>query len=174
MKIAIEARALSASMGVRTYTLELLRGLARLGGHEVHAWYDHQRHVGSVGGITEHVLPLHSEALLLPWLWWQLPRAMRQVGPDIVHFTKAAVPRRKIAPTVATIYDVIPLLLPQSQTPLRRLYWPATLRHTAAMADHLLTISEQSKQDIVARLQVAPDKVTVTPLAIDHDHFHPV
>jgi glycosyltransferase involved in cell wall biosynthesis len=102
------------------------------------------------------------------WLNTTVPRWLNEVRPDVVHFTKVAVPRRKQYPTVANIHDVIPLLFPESQKLLPRISWPATLRHTARSADHILTISEASKRDIVEYLQVAPEKVTATPLAINH------
>ncbi len=39
-------------------------------------------------------------------------------------------------------------------------------------ADHLIAISEATKRDAVERLGVAPEKITVTPLAIDDARYY--
>jgi len=91
-----------------------------------------------------------------------------------VHYTKAAIPKKKTVPTVVTIYDIIPILLPETQSPLRRLYWTRALKHAATHADHILTISERSKLDIIEHFGVPEDRVTVTLLAVDQNHFRPL
>lgn len=155
MKVALEARVLGRpASGVRTYVRHLLEAL-RTGGVEVETLES--------GSLGDGLWPLWLEVAVPPWL--------AQVRPSVVHFTKAALPfgsqTKPHTPTVVTIYDVIPLLFPQSQKMGPRLLWPAVLRHAGRAADHIITISEASKRDIVERLQVAPDKVTVTPLAVD-------
>ncbi|MEX1997115.1 MAG: glycosyltransferase family 1 protein [Candidatus Andersenbacteria bacterium] len=171
MHIAIEARSLSASMGIKTYTRELLRELSRDSAATYSVIYDNARHEGTFTHMRELTVPLSHEALLLLWLWWQVPWALRRLRPDVVHFTKAAVPLKKIAPTVVTIYDVIPLLFPQSQRLTRRWYWPLTLVHAARTSDHIITISDSSKRDISNHLQVPLEKITVTPLAVNQQQF---
>lgn len=159
MRVAIEARAVAAKGGgVKRYTEQLLKHLQLLpNGDEYITVTDKPRH-----------------GLLLPW-WLQrhMPRVMRELKPDVVHFTKADVPKRKIAPYVVTIFDIIPLLFPSGQSLLRRLYWPRALRRAATVSDHIMTISEASKRDMVRRLGVPECKITVTPLAVDTDYFKP-
>ena len=89
MKVLIEARSLSASAGVKTYTEQLIRHLLKLGTHEYTIVYDQARHQGTFPQAHEVVLPNHS-ALLLPW-WLQVkfPQLIAKLQPDIVHFTKA-------------------------------------------------------------------------------------
>lgn len=159
MKIAIEARSLSArGGGVKTYTDQLIKHLVALGGQDKY--------------IIMSKAPPHE--LLLPlWLQWRMPRVIKQLKPDVVHFTKADMSRKKVAPTVVTIFDIIPLLFPMGQTLLRRLYWPGALRRAATLSDHIITISEASRRDIVRWFRVDGEKVTVTPLAVDSNHFKP-
>lgn len=155
MRIALEARAAEERTGVGTYVRELLRGLAQ-------------------SGEDVHKLPDPSIQLLLPfWLQHTAPKYVASILPDIAHFTKADVPRKRTVPTVVTIYDVIPLLLPESQSPLRRIYWPRALHRAAEYSDHILTISEASRRGIVELLDVPGEKITVTPLAVDTEHFKP-
>ncbi|MFH1353938.1 MAG: glycosyltransferase family 1 protein [bacterium] len=157
MKIAIEARALKArGGGIKTYTEQLIRHLPGLdSGNEYIVISDKPRH--------ELLLPL--------WLQWQMPRIIQKLKPDVVHFTKADVPKRKMAPTVVTIFDIIPLLYPAGQTLTRRLYWPRALQRAADKNDQIITISETSKEDIIHAFGVHEDRITVTPLAVDTEHF---
>ena len=152
MRVAIEARSLARpGSGITTYVRELAAALREAAPATQFELLDHG--------------PAH-EALLPLWLNTAVPRWLHTVKPDVVHFTKAALPRRKEYPTVVTIYDVIPIVFPASQKLAPRLLWPGTLRRAAEAADHILTISEASKRDIVEYLQVPPEKVTATPLAV--------
>lgn len=162
MNVVIEARSLLAkSSGIRSYAKHLI---AALGQHSDIA-------LTVIDGAKDSATPLRAELFVPYWLNAQVAQYLTARNPDIVHFTKAATPKRLSIPTVVTIYDVIPLLLPQTQSPLRRMYWPKTLKHAAQESTHIITISEQSKRDIIEQLHVEEDKITVTPLAIDTTHF---
>lgn len=174
MKIAIEARALSArGGGVKTYVLLLLKELLSQGSaHEWSFFYDSPKTIGSFPDVHEEALPLWHSALLPLWLRGLQTRALAS-KPSLIHYTKADIPPgKKKLPTVVTIYDVIPLLFPESQAFLPRIYWPQALSR-AAKADHILTISETSKRDIMSQLGVPEDHITVTPLATDTTRFRP-
>lgn len=175
MRVAIEARALSAGGGsIYRYTRQLIEGLIKLGGqHEYSIIVDSPVKDYWPETVKQYVVKRHSDLLLLPWLEWQVARKLRQLKPQVVHYTKAAIPLKKEVPTVVTVYDIIPILLPSSQSWSRRLYWPLTLRHAVKHSDHVLTISQASKRDMVQQLGVDPQKITVTPLAANRQHFQP-
>lgn len=172
MNIAIEARALSMQAGVHTYVGQLLRHLAALQlGDEVTVIRD--RPGSSLPDMHSAVLPLQHPLLLPWWMNVTVPRYLDTSKPDIVHFTKAAVPSRKVVPTVVTIHDLVPLFLPETQSFTRRLWWPRAFRRAVEGSDHIITISEASKQDIVRLLNVDPVKISVTQLGVDRSVFHP-
>ena len=78
--------------------------------------------------------------------------------------------------TLATLYDLIPLHYPSAIFPLRRLDLRAGYArylHQLQRADHLMAISEASKQDAVERLRIPPERISVTPLAVDDRRFYP-
>jgi glycosyltransferase involved in cell wall biosynthesis len=78
--------------------------------------------------------------------------------------------------TLATLYDLIPLHYPSAIFPLRRLdvrAGYARYLHQLRRADHLIAISEATKQDAVERLRVPPERISVTPLAVDGRRFYP-
>ncbi len=176
MNIAIEARSISnPGSGIRTYTARLIEHLLRLAPqHTYHIIYDDISSVGTFPDAQEYVVPLLHPLALPWWLNHQIPTLLNKIVPDITHFTKASVPNKMTVPTVTTIHDVIPLIYPQSQSLLRRWYWPRTLSQAAYRSDHLITISEASKKDIARLFAVAPEKITVTPLAVDRSYFKPI
>jgi alpha-1,3-rhamnosyl/mannosyltransferase len=67
--------------------------------------------------------------------------------------------------------DVIPMLHPEwIKNDLRSL--KSWLFNTAVRkADHIITISEHSKQDMVEHLGMAPERISVTPLGVDPIYF---
>lgn len=176
MKIAIEARALSAQGGgVKNYTYELIRHLVKLKDIELSVIYDDAKNVGTFSGqLDEVTVSRRSDFLLGWWLSNKVPRKLRNIKSDLVHFTKAAVSSKRIMPTVVTIYDVIPLLFPKSQKLTRRFYWPRALKNAVMKSDHIITISDASKRDIVEYLGAPAEKITVTKLPVDTARFSPV
>ncbi len=100
------------------------------------------------------------------------PAAVGKIGADIAHVPYWGGPLTSPAPLVITIHDVIPLSMPVYQgSPLARLYF-SLVTATARGAAHILTDSEFSKQEIVARIGVPAEQVTAIPLATTSE-FHP-
>jgi glycosyltransferase involved in cell wall biosynthesis len=78
-------------------------------------------------------------------------------------------PRR----SVVTIHDLGYLHEPQAHRPLDRLYLDFSNRFHVRAATRLLAISQATKDDLVSRYGVAPERVAVTYLAAGED-MHPV
>jgi glycosyltransferase involved in cell wall biosynthesis len=78
--------------------------------------------------------------------------------------------------TVATLYDLIPLRQPGAHFPPhrfdQRVGYGRYLR-LLQRADRLIAISEATKRDAVERLGIAPERIAVTPLAVDERRFYP-
>lgn len=175
MNIAIEARALSAkSYGVRRYVYELVRHLLALNQEDSYSLiYSNRSALSSFLNAQEIVVPLAHEVFLQRWLSSRVPQALKALSIDVVHFTKADVPKYHEYPTVVTVYDMIPIILPKTQSFLGRRYWPHALRRAATLSDHIITISNASKDDVITAFRLDESKISVIPLAIDHLHFKP-
>jgi len=171
MKVAIEARALAnQGGGVNRYVKNLLTKLTQKS-DQLSCYPIVDSPVPIETNIHKAVVVKRYGAIGLNyWLNRQVEKKLQEIHPDVVHYTKADVPSHKVRPTVVTIYDVIPLLMPSSQKLSRRWYWPGALQRAADKSDHILTISEASKRDICERLRVEPDKISVTTLCVD-DRF---
>jgi glycosyltransferase involved in cell wall biosynthesis len=89
-----------------------------------------------------------------------------ETTPDILHCTYQMPLRAKGARNVYTIHDLVPLRLPYTTLDNKRLTY-RLLRKIAAEADHIVTVSENSKRDIVQLLGVDEDRVTNTYEAVE-------
>jgi glycosyltransferase involved in cell wall biosynthesis len=76
-------------------------------------------------------------------------------------------------PSVVTIYDVAFLRQPETFTRSTLAFHRLVTTSSARRARVILTISENSRQEIVQSLKVSPQKVHVIPLGV-HPRFHPL
>jgi glycosyltransferase involved in cell wall biosynthesis len=86
-------------------------------------------------------------------------------APDIFHCTYQLPLRVKAARNIYTIHDLVPLRLPFTTLDNKRQTY-RLLRKIAAEADHIVTLSEHSKRDIVQLLGVEEERVTNTYEAV--------
>jgi glycosyltransferase involved in cell wall biosynthesis len=89
-----------------------------------------------------------------------------ETAPDILHCTYQLPLRIKEACNVYTIHDLVPLRLPYATLDNKRQTY-RLLRKIAAEADHIVTVSENSKQDIIRLLGVSEERVTNTYQAVE-------
>lgn len=86
-------------------------------------------------------------------------------APDIVHWTCPLPLHARKAVNVVTIHDLIPLKLPHTTTDDTTAYFDLCKRAVAA-ADHVVTVSEQTKRDVIEILGVDEARVTNTYQAV--------
>ena len=85
--------------------------------------------------------------------------------PDIFHCTYQLPLRSKSACNIYTIHDLVPLRLPFTTLDNKRRTF-RLLKEIAAKADHIVTVSENSKRDIIEFLSIDEKKVTNTYQAV--------
>lgn len=100
------------------------------------------------------------------------PRAVSRLKADLAHVPYWGPPLRVSVPLVCTVLDVIPLAIPEYHTGLLNRLYVSLVRTAAKGATHILTISEDSKQDIIRRLGIPAERISVSYLAAD-TVFHP-
>jgi glycosyltransferase involved in cell wall biosynthesis len=86
--------------------------------------------------------------------------------PDIFHCTYPLPIRVRSARNVYSIHDLVPLRLPFTTLDNKRQMF-RLLRKIAAEADHIVTVSEHSKRDIVQLLGVEESRVTNTYQSVE-------
>ena len=100
------------------------------------------------------------------------PRACRRWGADVAHVPYWGSPLRSPVPTVVTIHDLIPVLLPAYRDGLLVRLYTHLVSTSARRAALVLTDSLASKRDIEARLGLPSDGVRCIYLA-PHERFTP-
>jgi glycosyltransferase involved in cell wall biosynthesis len=85
---------------------------------------------------------------------------------QIMHWTYPLPLRLNGAKNVYTLHDLVPLRLPYTTLDNKRFYLKL-MTAIARKSDHIVTVSETSKQDIMALLKVPESKVTNTYQAVD-------
>jgi glycosyltransferase involved in cell wall biosynthesis len=81
--------------------------------------------------------------------------------PALFHATQAIAIGVQGCPNIYTIHDIVPLRLP-STTLDNKKYFLDMVRHLCRTADHIVTVSEFSRQDIIKLFGIAEDRITNT------------
>jgi len=106
------------------------------------------------------------------WEQVGVPLKLRRQRPHVLHATEGALALWQPVPTVVTVHDTL-AWEERPDTLGARTYWdrlvPAGLKKCA----HVITISESSRNDILARWPWLEPKLTVIPHGIDEEYFHP-
>ncbi len=98
---------------------------------------------------------------------WGRPSAIRlPEKPDLAHWTYPVPLWVKGRPNIYTLHDVVPLRLPYTTLDHKRRYLKL-LRQLDKRADHFVTVSENSKRDLVELVGIAPERITNTYQSVD-------
>ena len=101
-------------------------------------------------------------------LWFEqvvFPRAATAQEADVAHVPYFAAPVWPATPTVVTVHDLIPMVLPAYRGSALVRAYTRMVAAGARRADAIIADSEWSKRDIIAHLKVNPQRVHVIPLA---------
>lgn len=164
MKIAYEASGLThPRTGVGTYIQNLLNGLLNID-HSNKYWIFAHRDLRddglhSANGNSRWARSHFPNRLV--WMQCVLPVALRSLRPDVVHYTNFIAPLVSHSRVVLTLHDVVLLESPQWCSPRQRLLMRPLLKPSVRRAHALITVSEQSKRDIVRHYALQPERVHV-------------
>ncbi len=103
-------------------------------------------------------------------LWWEqvaIKQACVAEKADLLHCPYFASPLDPNIPTVVTVHDVIPLVLPSYGSALHARLYTRLVSAAARRARAVITVSEASKRDIVRALGIPPDRIHVIYNAAD-------
>ncbi|HMM40373.1 MAG TPA: glycosyltransferase family 1 protein [Thermomicrobiales bacterium] len=131
--------------------------------------------VTAEGRLVHGAMPLRRLPAKARKLYWEqigLPAATRRSGVRLVHVPYLAAPLLQRVPHVVTVHDVIPLALPDYAGSRQMRGYLRLIGRAVRRAALILTDSEFSKADIVARLGIDPARIRVTLLAA-HDDMTP-
>jgi glycosyltransferase involved in cell wall biosynthesis len=87
-------------------------------------------------------------------------------SPDIMHWTYPLSLRVSNAKNIYTLHDLVPLRLPYTTLDNKRYYFRLLNRLTKS-ADHIVTVSEASRKDIINLFGIPERRITNTYQAVD-------
>lgn len=104
----------------------------------------------------------------------RLKRELEIERLDAIHFPLSVmVPPVRRPPVVTSILDIQHEVFPRFFSRAELAYRKLVYNRTARRSRFVITISEHAKQALVERLGLAPEKVRVIHLAVDHEVFRP-
>ncbi len=101
------------------------------------------------------------------WYPLGLRRRSRALELDLLHCTTFRGPSRAGVPTVLTVHDLAILRSPEAFPRWHRLYGSAGLRQVLRAADAVIAVSQFTRDEVVALVDVAPERVRVVPNGVD-------
>lgn len=90
---------------------------------------------------------------------------------DIFHSPFFHAPKMKRAKLIITVHDLRLYRYPQTYNPLRYLFLKRAVKDAIRRADHIISISEFTKQEMISLCGVSPEKVSVIHEAINREAF---
>lgn len=173
MRIGIDARLPYYQMGgISQYVLNLLVALARLDeGHGPGATYEYTVFQSRRESRSYRPsLPKFQEAQLWTpchhrWERWLLGMELLRHDLDVMHSPDFIPPAFGVRRRLITVHDLNFLYYPQYLTAESRRYYAGQIAWAVEAADHISADSEHTRQDLIQRLGVPPEKVTTVYLA---------
>ncbi|TQV63984.1 MAG: glycosyltransferase family 4 protein [Halothiobacillaceae bacterium] len=162
--------------GIGRYTLELARALNQLG-HEVR-------------GLTlDPLAPQDAQAQARQAAWRKnlarIPGARtlqrmrlqarldRQPSAGWLYHEPNYIPLRFDGPTVITVHDLAWIRHPETHPAERVRYLNRNVPRALERADHILTVSAFTRDELMHVFGYPAEQITVTPLGVDHERYRP-
>ena len=168
MIVGFDATTLAGRVsGVGYYTTRLMESLARMAGNgslDRLVVLSNRRVEKPEGGCVD-VCETGRCAVRSVWMQFVLPRILRRLRPQLVHYTNYLAPIATQVPYVVSIHDMSLTILPGSHTLKKRLLTSALVPTVARRARLVLTPSESSRRDVIALLGIDSGRVRVVPYA---------
>lgn len=170
-RIAFDATALPATIGgAGNYILQMARHLGQLmrpGELVVYAKnQDADRLAPLPAGVDLVTVDFSSRVTRLTWEQTHLPGLLKRQGIGLVHSPHYTVPLRATGVgRVVTFHDLIFFLMPEHHQWLKVVFFRWMIRRAASVADHIISDSHSTRNDMRRLLGVPDDRVTTIHLA---------
>lgn len=172
MKIGIDAHFVGVRPGGNEYHFEnLIRALATASGPEKYAAFSFEGRAASHLPPEVEVVPLRKRSVFLQ-RGFEIPSLARRLRLDAIHVPFNFLPGGSYRKFV-TIHDLAFLNVTDTFGFMERQRMKWLTSYAARNADHVFTVSEYSKRDIVSRYRIPDSRVTVVYNAVDRRVFRP-
>jgi glycosyltransferase involved in cell wall biosynthesis len=181
-----QTTALGAKTGIGHYTFQLLRAMRELASEDFFGvfpsgWWSAFR--GLSGYLRPRRRPAQNQPADPTWKT-ALSNRLRTLGDyALTHHLRLSnrwhkydlyhepnyIPLPSELPTVATVHDLSVLLHPEWHPADRVAYYERNFQDGMNRCQHLLAVSEFTRQEVIRGLNIAPDKITCTHLGVRPD-----
>jgi len=122
-----------------------------------------------------HELPASARQLGILWNRLRVPLAADRLvgGADVLHAPDFIAPPVARARRVITIHDLSFLIIPEVADPGNRAYLGQHVPRAARQANRVIAVSETTRQDVIERLRIRPERVITVPNGVE-PHFRPL
>lgn len=126
-----------------------------------------------VGCKIEYCKWCKYEIYKLIWNFIPVPYGVFFSGePQITQFFNFVVPPGVKGKGVTIVHDMAYKACPETVKRKTRDWLRLSMKHTCRYAEHIITVSTFSKNEIVRYLHVEPQKITIIPNAVNHDEYN--
>ncbi len=122
--------------------------------------------LASAPNIVIHPVPLWSWKGVLIQHQVLLPPVLCKLRPDLLHAAAFAAPLAWQGRLVVTVHDLAFLKVPQQTSLYGRLYWQHLLRKSVRRAQHIIAVSQQTRDELVTHWAVRPERIHVVHNAL--------
>ncbi|HLK65807.1 MAG TPA: glycosyltransferase family 1 protein [Bryobacteraceae bacterium] len=159
LHIVIDARRIR-DFGIGTYIRSLVHGLSNIDSTNQYTLVSGPADVRTLVGLPENFRAAVYRRRDTDYLDnLTFPIYLRGLSPDLSHIPLNSVPLLMIRPYVVTIHDMASLVFEENRSnfrmQLRRYRWERGLKR----ASRIIAVSEATKRDVEARLNVPPDRI---------------
>ncbi len=95
------------------------------------------------------------------WVWKRLAKVSLPERPDLAHWTYPLPVRVAKVPNIYTLHDLVPLRLPYTTLDNKKRYLKL-MRLLGKQAEHIVTVSENSKRDLIELVGIPEERITNT------------
>ena len=95
------------------------------------------------------------------WRFTKLPSLINNSGYDLFHGPSHVLPGKLKCPSVVTMLDLIFIRYPNYFKAWDRNYYRISFKKSAQLADHIISISEATKADLINFFGIKEDKISV-------------
>lgn len=106
---------------------------------------------------------------------WLFPRALTKISPQFLFspYHDLRIPKKSdLIFSVITVHDLCFMDVPQSYPFFVRHYYLWMMRLNIARADHILTVSETTKQRLMNEFSLVDDSISIVPNAIESEFLN--
>ena len=161
MKVAIDVHSIGAQAGGNeTFYRQLLQGLTEDKSPNSYTLFHTHAHAPSLVKVDERFKWVRIPRNPIIRISFALPALLRELKPDVFHCQYILPPRVKCK-TIVTIHDLAHERYPQFSPHMEGVRMRKLVPRSARLADHIITVSEYSANDLVSVYGVSRGKITV-------------